>query len=164
MLKMFFFLHHLDGQFGCFVLKNILKENILSSLISVFWMYNCENVVFWECSYEKDVVSYQFLFKFEALTAKSHFLTKTLCIGLDVKKLNTWSHFLLPSNYFHFNLTLHGEWPSGLRLCNQNQKVPTWNPTRCLAGLGWMQWLTSCEWSCFLNNYPKLAVGQPNSS
>ena len=35
MLKMSF-LHHLDGQFGCFVLKNILKGNILSSLISVF--------------------------------------------------------------------------------------------------------------------------------
>lgn len=92
-------------------------------------------MVFWECSYEKNVVSYQFLFKFEALTAKSHFLTKTLCIGWDVKKLNTWSHFLLLSNYFHFNLALHGEWPSGLRLCNQNQKVLASNPTRRAAGV-----------------------------
>ena len=28
-----------------------------------------------------------------------------------------------------------GEWPSGLRRCNKNQKVPDSKPTRRLAGL-----------------------------
>ena len=28
-----------------------------------------------------------------------------------------------------------GEWPSGLRHCNQNEKIPGSNPTGCLAGL-----------------------------
>ena len=73
-----------------------------------------------------------------------------------------------------------GEWPSGLRRCCKNQKVPGWSPTRHSAGLrdpislwgswwplGWkckMQWLTSGEWGCPLYNGPKLTVGQSNSS
>ena len=30
---------------------------------------------------------------------------------------------------------IRGEWPSGLRRCNQNRKVPGSNPTRRSAGL-----------------------------
>ena len=72
------------------------------------------------------------------------------------------------------------EWPSGLRRCDQNGKVSGSNPTRRLAGL-WdptmheapgdprveyvkRKWLTLGEWDCLLDNGPKLAVGQPNSS
>ena len=75
----------------------------------------------------------------------------------------------------------HGEWPSGLRRCSKNRKVPGSNPTRCSAGLrdptslrgSWWpsgrkfkktQWLTSGQWGCPLDNGPKLAVRQPNSS
>ena len=43
-----------------------------------------------------------------------------------------------------------GEWPSGLRRCSKNRKVPGSNPTMCLAGLR-------------DPNGPKLAMGQPNS-
>ena len=73
-----------------------------------------------------------------------------------------------------------GEWPRGLMYCSKNQKVPGSNPTRHSAGLreptsfqgSWwptgrkckIQWSTSGEWGCPLNNGPKLAVGQPNSS
>ena len=73
-----------------------------------------------------------------------------------------------------------GEWPSGLERCSKNRKVPGSNPTRRSAGLRdstslqgsrWpsgckrkTQWLTSGEWVCPLDNGPKLAVGQPNSS
>ena len=73
-----------------------------------------------------------------------------------------------------------GEWPSGLWRCSKNRKVPGLNPTRRSAGLRdptllrgfrWpssrkckTQWLTSVEWECPLNNGPKLAVGQSNSS
>ena len=77
-------------------------------------------------------------------------------------------------------LDKRGEWPSGLRRCSKNRKVPGSNPTRRSAGLRdptslrgsrWpsgrkckTQWLTSGEWGCPLDNGPKLAVGQPNSS
>ena len=73
-----------------------------------------------------------------------------------------------------------GEWPSGLGRCSKNRKVSGSNPTRRSAGLRdptslrgsrWppgrkckTQWLTSGEWGCPLDNGPKLAVGQPNSS
>ena len=68
-----------------------------------------------------------------------------------------------------------GEWPSGLRRCDQNRKVPGSNPTRHLArlrdptslqGSWWTphKRLTSGEWSCLPNNVPKLVMGQPNSS
>ena len=50
-------------------------------------------------------------------------------------------------------LGFRGEWPNGLRHCNQ---IPSSNPIRCSAGLGTqlrykapsklMQWLTSGEW------------------
>ena len=71
-------------------------------------------------------------------------------------------------------------WPSGLRRCSKNRKVPGSIPTRRSAGLWdptslrgsrWpsgrkckTQWLTSGEWGCPLDNGPKLAMGQPNSS
>ena len=71
-------------------------------------------------------------------------------------------------------------WPSGLRHCNKNRKVPGWNPTRhsvrlrdptSLRGSWWSssrkcktQWLTLCGWGSPLDNGPKLVVGQPNSS
>ena len=71
-------------------------------------------------------------------------------------------------------------WPSGLRRCSKNRKVPCSNPTRRSAGLrdptslrgSWWplgrkcntQWLTSGEWGCPIDNGPKLALGQPNSS
>ena len=77
---------------------------------------------------------------------------------------------------------LVGEWPSGLRYCSKNRKVPGSNPTRRSVGLRdptsirgsqWptlgsknvkTQWLTSGEWGCPLENRQKLAVGQPNRS
>ena len=55
-----------------------------------------------------------------------------------------------------------GEWPSGLRHCSKNRKVPNSNPIRCYAGLrdqpcyeapadlqveNLKHWLTSGEWS-----------------
>ena len=71
------------------------------------------------------------------------------------------------------------EWPSGLRHCS-NWKVPCSKPTKCLAriwdptllwGSWWplgrkckTQWLTTGEWGCPLDNGPKLAMGQLNSS
>ena len=73
-----------------------------------------------------------------------------------------------------------GEWPSGLRRCSKNWKVPSSIPTTrsagirdptSLQGLRWpadrkfkTQSLTLAEWDCLLNNGPKLAVGQPNRS
>ena len=72
------------------------------------------------------------------------------------------------------------EWPSGLRHCNQNWKVPSSIPARHWLGLETqlcyeapddlqvnyvkMQWLTLGKWGCPLDNDPELAVGQPNSS
>ena len=66
-------------------------------------------------------------------------------------------------------------WPSGLRSCSNNRKVPGSNPTRrsagfrdptSLRGSRWptgrkckTQWLTSGEWGCPLGNGSKLAVG-----
>ena len=34
-----------------------------------------------------------------------------------------------------YTRVLWGEWPSVLKHCDQNRKVPGSNPTRCLAGL-----------------------------
>ena len=34
-----------------------------------------------------------------------------------------------------YDTTTWGEWPSWLRCCDQNRKVPSSNPTRCLARL-----------------------------
>ena len=69
---------------------------------------------------------------------------------------------------------LWGEWPSGLRRCDWNRKVPGSNPTRHSAGLrdltslqcsswpsGWIyktQMITLAEWGYLLDNVPKLAV------
>ena len=90
------------------------------------------------------------------------------------------------SFFLHLNLdcctnkgSMWGEWPSGLRRCGKNRKVPSSKPTRrssrlrdptSLRGSRWpsgrkckkTQWLTSGEWGCPLDNDPKLAVGQPN--
>ena len=73
-----------------------------------------------------------------------------------------------------------GEWPSGLRRCSKNRKVPGSITTRHSAGPRdptslrgsrrppgrkcKTQWLKSGEWGCPLDNGPKLAVGQPNNS
>ena len=73
-----------------------------------------------------------------------------------------------------------GEWPSGLRRCSKNRKVPGSITTRRSAGPRdptslrgsrrppgrkcKTQWLKSGEWGCPLDNGPKLAVGQPNNS
>ena len=69
--------------------------------------------------------------------------------------------------------------PIALRYYIKNQKVPSSNPNRCLAwpwdptsrlletfrsGKNKMQSLTSGYWGCPLDNSPKLAEGQPNSS
>ena len=97
-----------------------------------------------------------------------------------------WDHFgniLLSVKFWweqNWNFTLFEGWPSGLRRCNKNQKVPGSNPPRhsarlrdptSLWGSRWpsgqkckTQWLTSGEWGCPLDNDPKLAVRQPNSS
>ena len=64
--------------------------------------------------------------------------------------------------------------------CNKIWKVPSSNPTGHLAKLTdptWLQgsqwplgqklksqWLTLCDKPCHLENGPKLAMGQPNSS
>ena len=49
-------------------------------------------------------------------------------------KLSNDTHIVL--NWFKVNIAdLWGEWPSGLRRCNQNRKVPRSNPTMCLARL-----------------------------
>ena len=73
-----------------------------------------------------------------------------------------------------------GEWPSGLRRCSKNRKVLGSNPTRHLAGLrdptslqdSWWplgrkcktQWVVLGEWGCLVDNGPKLAMRQLNSS
>ena len=74
-----------------------------------------------------------------------------------------------------YDTTTWGEWPSWLRCCDQNRKVPSSNPTRYLARLRdpthyealgdprvkyvKCKWLTSGEWGCLLNNGPKLVHG-----
>ena len=78
------------------------------------------------------------------------------------------------------SITRWGEWPSGSRRCIRIGRIPVQNLTRrsarlrdptSLRGSQWpsgqkckMQWLTLSQWGCPLDNGPKLAVGQPNSS
>ena len=89
-----------------------------------------------------------------------------------------WCYFIIHIFIYIMTLWLWGEQPSGLRRCYQNQKVPSSNPTRHLAGLKdqtslegyWclqvkyvnMQWLTVGEWGYPLDNGLKLAVEQRN--
>ena len=87
----------------------------------------------------------------------------------------------VPGSILKIFSKLWEEWPSGLRRCSKNRKVPSSIPTRrsvglrdptLLRGSRWpsgrkckkTQWLTSGEWGCPLDNGPKLAMGQPNSS
>ena len=88
--------------------------------------------------------------------------TKNIYCFANVGLMN----FLLHTYFFG-----GGEWPSGLRRCSKNQKVPGSNSTRRSAGLRdptslrgfrWpsgrkcnTQWLTSGEWGCPLDNGPK---------
>ena len=46
------------------------------------------------------------------------------------------SNWVIIAQQIEINLkSLWGEWPSGLRRCSKNQKVPGSNPTRRSAGL-----------------------------
>ena len=92
-------------------------------------------------------------------------------------KIIAFNHSCCPRFLFY---SYRGEWPSGLRRCSKNRKVPGSNPTRrsdgprdptSLRGSRWppgRKWKTQCltsgEWGCPLDNGPKLAVGQPSSS
>ena len=63
-----------------------------------------------------------------------------------------WRNFSNHTNIFaiHFSTDIRifkiSEWPSGLRRCNQNRKVPGSNPTRCSAGLRDLTSLQGSQW------------------
>ena len=87
-----------------------------------------------------------------------------------------WANWMLDS----YKVQYRGEWPSGLRRCNKNRKVPGSKPARRSAGLRDPTSLRGPRWPSgrlctnaviniglvrlSLENCPKLAVGQPNSS
>ena len=61
---------------------------------------------------------------------------------------------LLDCMIFASNKCKWGEWPSGLRHCNQNRKVPHSNSTKLLAGLRDPTLLQGSRWhsGCSLDN------------
>ena len=45
-------------------------------------------------------------------------------------------NFLLSHQFFKMKMQFRGEWPCGLRRCNENWKVPSSNPLDARPGLG----------------------------
>ena len=107
------------------------------------------------------------------LTKCSHFNYYVIWYCLFV---GYWFVIVFPQKMLSRNCE---EWPSRLTLCDRTGRFPIQFPQVARLGLGtqphfevpgdlwvepWMmQWLTSSEWDCPLDNGSKLPVGKPNN-
>ena len=56
-------------------------------------------------------------------------------VGNDLRILANTFQTLISQSWLNIAGKYWGEWPSGLRRCYQDRKVPGSNPVRCSAGL-----------------------------